>query len=71
VFANGKPVTDPVHYVMRDLDNISIGYGALGSFPHKPDKTALKAVTGEGKQAACSGARGGKGTKSCVAGKTP
>src|SRR3954449_5991959 len=36
VYVNGKPVTDPVHYVMRDQANIVIGYGTADSFPHNP-----------------------------------
>jgi hypothetical protein len=33
VYGNGRPVADPVHYVMRAHDSIIVGYGAPGSFP--------------------------------------
>jgi hypothetical protein len=36
VYLNGKPVKDPVGLVMREHDNISVGYGKPGSFPKKP-----------------------------------
>ena len=71
VFVKGRRVRDPVHYTMRDGDNISIGYGAVGSFPHSPDASALKAVSGEGgAQATCSKGGGGKRAKSCVKGSS-
>jgi hypothetical protein len=35
-YVNGKKVSDPVNYVMKDHDNISVGYGKPGSFPTKP-----------------------------------
>ena len=70
VYVNGKRISDPAHYVMRDRDNISVGYGTDGSFPHVPDKRALKLVSGKGgKQAACSTGGGSKKQgKSCVEG---
>jgi hypothetical protein len=34
VFANGRPVRDPVHYVVRRHDSIVVGYGTPASFPH-------------------------------------
>jgi hypothetical protein len=71
VYANGRPVTNPAGYVIRDHDSISIGYGADGSFPHNPDRSALKTVSGKGgKQAACSKSKSGKPAKSCVVGAT-
>lgn len=33
VYVNGRPVADPVHYVMRAHDSIIVGYGDPGSFP--------------------------------------
>ena len=54
VFVNGKRIRNPADYVMRDLDNISIGYGAADSFPHEPDRKPLETVTGKGRQASCS-----------------
>jgi hypothetical protein len=35
VFANGRPIRDPVHYVMRRHDSIVVGYGTPSSFPHR------------------------------------
>jgi len=35
-YVNGKKVSDAVNYVMKDHDNISVGYGKPGSFPTKP-----------------------------------
>jgi hypothetical protein len=68
VYVNGKRIQNPVEYVMRDGDNISVGYGTDDSFPHEPDKRALKTVSGKGgKQADCSkGGGSGKQGKSCV-----
>jgi hypothetical protein len=67
VYVNGKPVSDPVHYVLRDNDNVVVGYGTAGSFPTNPDARALKNVskTGGGN---CSKNPNGKGDgKSCLA----
>jgi hypothetical protein len=36
VYVNGKKVSDPVNYVMKEHDVISVGYGKPGSFPTKP-----------------------------------
>lgn len=33
VYANGKPVSNPVSYVMNPHDDIVVGYGKPGSFP--------------------------------------
>jgi hypothetical protein len=67
VYVNGKRVANPVGYVMRDQDNIAIGYGTDGSFPHVPDKSALKTVSGKGHgQATCSKGGGGGKKTSCV-----
>ena len=67
VYVNGKPIENATDYVMRDLDNISIGYGTADSFPHEPDDGPLDTVTGKGKQASCS-EDGGKEdeSKGCV-----
>ena len=68
VYVNGKRVENPADYVMRDGDNIAVGYGTGDSFPHEPDKSALKTVSGKGgNQTDCSKAgRRGKDAKSCV-----
>jgi hypothetical protein len=36
VYVNGRKVSDPVNYVMKEHDVISVGYGKPGSFPTKP-----------------------------------
>jgi hypothetical protein len=36
VYDNGKKISDPVNYVMKEHDVISVGYGKQGSFPTKP-----------------------------------
>jgi hypothetical protein len=36
VYVDGKKVSDPVNYVMKEHDNIAVGYGKPGSFPTKP-----------------------------------
>jgi hypothetical protein len=41
VFVNGRPVVDPVHYVMRRHDDIVVAYGRAGSFPRRPSTAAL------------------------------
>jgi hypothetical protein len=61
VYVNGRRVANPANYVLRDQDNVSIG-----SFPHKPDASALKKVNnGTG---TCAKTPAGKPAKSCVAG---
>ena len=68
VYVNGKRVADPPNYVIHDGDNISVGFGTDGSFPHVPDKSALKTVNGQGgQQGPCStGGSGNGGGTSCV-----
>ena len=70
VYVNGKRVANPAGYVLRDNDNVSIGYGTDGSFPHKPDASPLKTVAGKGGKAApcAKGRPGGTKPKSCVRG---
>lgn len=34
VYVNGRLITDPARHVLANGDNISIGYGPQGSFPH-------------------------------------
>jgi hypothetical protein len=67
VFVNGKRIQNPVDHVMREGDNISIGYGAADSFPHEPDTKPLESVTGKGKQSSCSSdPEKGDESKGCV-----
>lgn len=35
-YVNGKKVSDPVNYVMKEHDVITVGYGKQGSFPTNP-----------------------------------
>lgn len=39
VYVNGKASIDPVHYVLREHDNIVVGYGSAASVPHTVDFT--------------------------------
>ncbi len=34
VYVNGHRVTDPARYVLQPHDEVVVGYGTLGSFPH-------------------------------------
>jgi hypothetical protein len=67
VYVNGKPVADPVHYVMRDQDNIVVGYGTDDSFPHNPSKKALELVDKGGGN--CAVTQKGQKRKSCISGQ--
>jgi hypothetical protein len=67
VYVNGKSVTDPVHYVLRDQDNVVIGYGSAGSFPHNPDPRALKEVSKNGGGTCSKNPNGKNKGKSCLA----
>ncbi len=44
VYVNGKRITDPARHVLANGDNIAIGYGTMGSFPHQPSAYLLKQV---------------------------
>ena len=35
-YVNGKRISDPVNYVMKEGDEIAVGYGKPGSFPSNP-----------------------------------
>jgi hypothetical protein len=67
VYVNNKRVTDPVNYVMRNKDNIVVGYGTDSSFPHNPSTKPLELVTGKG-GGTCAQTPKGKKRKSCIAG---
>jgi hypothetical protein len=67
VYVNGKQISDPVNHVMRDKDNISIGYGTDSSFPHAPSTKPLKLVSGKG-GGTCAQTPKGQKRKSCIAG---
>ena len=67
VLANGKPVADPINYVVHEGDNLVVAYGEPDSFPEKPPVTLLR-LEQQGKGSGC-GARqkGEKKKKSCTA----
>jgi hypothetical protein len=67
-YVNGKPLSNPAAYVMRNNDSIVIGYGADSSFPHAPGTILLKEVEGKGGAAlSCSSAPTGSKTRPCLA----
>src|SRR3954449_11916350 len=67
VLANGKPVADPINYVMHEGDNLVVGYGTDGSFPKKPNVTLLREEQ-SGKGGPCGAQKKGeKKKKSCIA----
>ena len=67
VYVDGKEISDPVHYVIKDQDNIVVGYGTPGSFPHNPSKKALTLVNKGGGN--CAITQKGQKRKSCIAGQ--
>jgi hypothetical protein len=67
VLANGKPVRDPINYVMREGDNLVVAYGEDGSFPKEPDVSLLRDEQA-GKGSNCGAPqKGEKKKKSCTA----
>jgi hypothetical protein len=67
VYVNGELVPDAVNHVIREGDNIAIGYGAQNSFDHEPDASALKTVDGKGHDDVTCGTGGQDGKpESCV-----
>jgi hypothetical protein len=65
-YLNGKPLRNPAAYVMKNGDNISIGYGPDNSFPHSPGTRLLREVE-EGKAGLnCSATTTSKKAKSCL-----
>jgi|SRR5450755_10758 hypothetical protein len=54
VYANGKLLTDPAQHVIANGDDISIGYGTNGSFPHQPGTYLLKQVMSGKSDQPCS-----------------
>jgi hypothetical protein len=65
VLANGKPVADPIHYVIKEGDNIVVAHGKAGSFPKTPPVTLLREVQ-NGTGGGCTEQKGKKKQKSCV-----
>jgi hypothetical protein len=66
VLANGKPVADPIHYVIKEGDNLVVAHGKPGSFPKTPPVTLLREVQ-KGTGGGCTEQKGKKKHKSCVA----
>jgi hypothetical protein len=67
VYANGKPVADPIHYPIKEGDNLVVAHGKAGSFPKTPPVTLLREVQ-KGTGGGCTEQKGNKKRKSCVAG---
>jgi hypothetical protein len=66
-YLNGKPLANPAAHVLKNGDNISIGYGPQDSFPHSPGTRLLREVE-EGKAGLnCSASTTSKKAKSCLA----
>jgi hypothetical protein len=67
-YLNGNPLANPAAHVLRNGDNIAIGYGPDSSFPHSPPARLLKEVE-EGKAGLnCSSSTHSKKAKSCLSG---
>jgi hypothetical protein len=67
VLVNGKPVSDPIGYEIREGDNIVVAYGEDGSFPEKPNVTLLREEQ-SGKGGSCGARQKGEPKKkSCIA----
>lgn len=67
VYVNGRLVKDPARWVLANNDDISIGYGTNGSFPHHPAPVLLKKLESGNSSLSCSAAANGKKAKSCLA----
>jgi hypothetical protein len=67
VLANGKPVADPIDYVMREGDNLVVAYGKPDSFPKKPDVSLLRDEQAGKGQGGCGAQQKGEKKKSCTA----
>ena len=64
-YLDGKPLSNPAAHVLKNGDNISIGYGPDNSFPHSPGTQLLREVE-EGKAGLnCSATTTSKKAKSC------
>lgn len=48
VYVNGRSVDDPANYVMRNRDNIAVGFGTDASFSHTPGTAILGLVESRG-----------------------
>ena len=65
---NGKLVTDPARHVLANGENVSIGYGPRGSFPHQPSTYVLREVMAGKSTFSCTGGTVKK-QKTCLAPK--
>lgn len=68
VYVNNKLTTDAARYVLRNGDDVSIGYGTQNSFPHHPGTRLLRLVMAGKSSLTCSAAPTKK-QKSCLAPK--
>jgi hypothetical protein len=71
VYVNGKPISDPARYVLKNGDDISIGYGTNGSFDHRPGTKVLKEVEAGTGGFSCSEGKGKKATSCLAPGRSP
>jgi hypothetical protein len=67
VYVNGRLISDPARYVLKNGDDISIGYGPINSFSHYVPPVVLKELESGKGGLACSTAGGNKKQKSCLA----
>jgi hypothetical protein len=68
VYVNGHAISDPANYVMRNRDNIAIGFGTDASFSHTPGTAMLDLV--ESGSLTCGASPKGGGPL-CAAPKKP
>lgn len=66
-YLNGRPLSDPAAHVMRDDDNIVIGYGPVDSFPHAPSTELLRALKSRDGTALSCSVGGGRRLRRCFA----
>ena len=66
VYVNNKLITDPARYMLRNGDDVSIGYGPQNSFPHHPGTHLLRLVMAGKSGLTCSAAPTKK-QKACLA----
>jgi hypothetical protein len=67
VYVNGRLISDPARYVLHNGDDIAVGYGPQGSFPHRPPTRLLEEVERGGSALACSTSTPTKKASSCLA----
>ncbi len=71
VYVNGRRISDPARHVLANGDNISIGYGPRGSFPHLVQSKLLTDVESGGGGLACSSSTRTKKASACLTSTQP